>query len=372
MGITQPAVINNPPEPYFLNHAESLFLDGLRGLAAQLVLIGHALDFFLTAIPEWLETYRLQEFGVVIFFVLSGYLIAYSCDRKQSWSTGKFSDYLRSRAVRIYSTLIPALLLIALLDVFFTGTFAQDFPIDYSPGTALINLLHLQEYPATHWPFFGSGYPLWSLSVEWWLYMGFGVCVFRDAWRHWYSYPLLLLAIGSLLYNSTSGNAPGLVLIWLLGAIGYWLGKPGKRASSTTLILIAAITAVGIGWEFSAPKTTSVAYHPLAMLVTLVLVLVSLHWFRSSPTASINRFIVRVIEVAANSSFSLYLLHFSILAALYPLYGKLADGYLILLALAIANLVAVICASWFEWHWSPNRGFYHGGRRTATIFRHND
>lgn len=334
----------------------------MRAVAAQLVLIGHSLDFFLTGLPEWLQFYRLQEFGVVVFFALSGYLIAYSSDRQQSRGSGKFSDYLRSRSVRIYSTLIPALLLIAMLDIAFSQQFAEDFPLDNSLLTGIANLLQMQEYPGVSWPFYGSGYPLWSLPVEWWLYMGFGVCVFRDAWRSWYSYPLLLLATGSILYNSFSGNAPGIVFAWMLGAVGYWWGKPGPRSSSSRILLAITLLVITTGWLINARQTVTAAYHPLAMLAATLLVLGGLQLLRSSsPGDFITNFPSRLIRKAANYSFTLYLTHFSILAALYPLYGILTDGWLILLAVGVANLVALLFARCCEWHWNPQRGFYQGG-----------
>lgn len=340
-----------------------MFLDGLRGLASQLVLIGHTLDFYCTDLPAWLEVFRLQEFGVVIFFVLSGYLIAYSADRQQQHHNGTFSNYLRSRAVRIYATLIPALLLIALLDALFSHAFTQDFYADNSVVVWLANLLHLQEYPFTGWPFYGTGYPLWSLSIEWWLYVAFGVLLFRDAWRQWFSYPLLLLAIGSLLYNTVVGNAPGIIYAWVFGAVGYWVGKPGQRSRQANIALGIAATIILIGWAIAATRAYSPAYHPVSMLLTGIIVLAGLRLLKSCSTPRINAYLIRLVRAAANSSFSLYLLHFSVLAAGYSLYGQVADIWLILTALLGCNLLAVVFARWFEWHWNPGRGYYRSFSR---------
>lgn len=322
--------------------------------------MGHTLDFYLTDTPPWLDVFRLQELGVVIFFVLSGYLIAYSSDRQQQRPDSRFSDYLRSRAVRIYATLIPALLLIALLDALFSREFARDFSTDNSLFTALINLLHLQEYPFSAWPFFGTGYPLWSLSVEWWLYMGFGVLAFRDAWRRWYSYPLLLLACGSFLYNCVAGNAPGLVHAWTLGAVGYWLLRPGNRASAQRILLAAALLSIGAGWIVSAPRSIGLAYHPATMLITGLVMLAGLWWLQRTSINNTGNPLFRLIRTGAASSFSLYLLHFSILASGYNWYGVMADFWLILVAVVVCNLVAVVFAHWCEWHWNPVKGYHHG------------
>ncbi len=328
-----------------------------------MVLIGHTLDFYLTEKPAWLDIYQLQEFGVVIFFVLSGYLIAYSSDRQQPSSTNGFNHYLKSRAVRIYATLIPALLFIAVLDALFSKTFTEDFFTENSAFTWLVNLLHLQEYPYTQWRFYGTGYPLWSLAVEWWLYIGFGVLVFTDARRHWYSYPLLLLAIGSVLYNTVAGNAPGIVYAWLFGALGYWLNKPRPASNQTNIILGIFALIILLGWVIAAPRAFSHAYHPLAMFGTGVIVLAGLWLLRHSRAIHNDGIINKLIRTTADSSFSLYLLHFSILAAGYVWYGAMADFWLILIALLVCNLTAVLFARWFEWHWNPSRGFYRNNKK---------
>lgn len=334
----------------------------MRGLAAQMVLIGHTLDFYLTEKPAWMDTYQLQEFGVVIFFVLSGYLIAYSSDRQHQHGHASFYNYLKSRAVRIYATLIPALLLIAMLDALFSKTFTQDFFTDNSVFIWLVNLLHLQEYPYTQWRFYGTGYPLWSLAVEWWLYMGFGVLVFTDARRRWYGWLLLLLATGSLLYNSVAGNAPGIVYAWLFGALGYWLSKPGQPSNRNKIKLGLFTSIILLGWIIAAPRAFSHAYHPLAMFGIGVIVLAGL-WLLRHSHATHNGMMNKLIHTAADSSFSLYLLHFSILAAGYVWYGAMADFWLILIALLVCNLTAVLFARWFEWHWNSARGFYRNNKK---------
>ena len=55
----------------------SAMLDLLRAVAAQMVCVGHATAFF---VPQWRPT-RLpytQNVGVLLFFLISGFLITYS------------------------------------------------------------------------------------------------------------------------------------------------------------------------------------------------------------------------------------------------------------------------------------------------------
>lgn len=319
-----------------------------------MVLVGHCWDFFLSNQPAWQHQYRIQEYGVVIFFVLSGYLIAHSCTKQQSKNSDTpFLDYLRARGVRIYSTLLAALVLIAILDVLFISDFTQDFPTNNSWLTFLVNVLHLQEYPFTHFTYFGTGFPLWSLAIEWWLYIAFGFCILPGAWRSYFFYPLFLIAVGSVAYNSIAGNAPGITAAWLAGAAGYWLLH--RHPLSFKLYLsLGLIGFIGfINWE----QQITAAYQVLSMLIVSVVILSTLLILR---TYQVDTYLlwVRICRLLARYSFSLYLLHFSVLAALYPLYGRMPDEGLIAVAIISCNIVAGLFAYLFEWHWNPQRGFY--------------
>ena len=73
--------------------------------------------------------FTLAHSAVVVFFVLSGYLIAWTAQRDKS-----AVDYLINRAARIYSVALPALVLTYLLDIA-TGTITYQTlqPWKYAP-----------------------------------------------------------------------------------------------------------------------------------------------------------------------------------------------------------------------------------------------
>ena len=86
----------------------SLYLDFVRFLAAVAVVVNHS-NF------RWLITEELPQWGhsaVMIFFVLSGYVIAYVTDRKEN----SLREYSISRLGRIYSVAPAALILALVLD----------------------------------------------------------------------------------------------------------------------------------------------------------------------------------------------------------------------------------------------------------------
>src|SRR4029077_12307996 len=89
-----------------------------RMLAATAVLISHA--YVLSLGPGTTEPLTnflgmsLGELAVVTFFVISGFFVSQSFDRKRS-----FVDFWVARVLRIY----PALMLVLLLTVFVLGPF---------------------------------------------------------------------------------------------------------------------------------------------------------------------------------------------------------------------------------------------------------
>ena len=91
--------------------------DFLRLLAAIFVIIGHSSDvlFNKPLAPDpskWLFGFSMQSLGVLIFFIISGYLVTASFERKKSW-TGFFAG----RVLRIF----PAVIVVVFLSVFILG-----------------------------------------------------------------------------------------------------------------------------------------------------------------------------------------------------------------------------------------------------------
>src|SRR5437764_15444933 len=89
----------------------SLYLDLVRFLAAAAVVLFHSnSESLLYACNIPLTDYGHE--AVIVFFVLSGYVIGYITDTKER----VLSQYFISRAARIYSVAVPAIILTLVLD----------------------------------------------------------------------------------------------------------------------------------------------------------------------------------------------------------------------------------------------------------------
>ena len=97
-----------------LTKGNSIILDLIRGVSAQLVVIGHGISFFgIFKLVQQPNFPSIQNIAVLIFFILSGFLISYSTFRKSNYG---FKQYFIDRFSRIYTAFIPSLLFVFLLD----------------------------------------------------------------------------------------------------------------------------------------------------------------------------------------------------------------------------------------------------------------
>ena len=178
----------------FTSSQASVLLDLLRALAAFLVLFYHWKTMFFVDYPQipghrWLFAvpYVLASAGhqaVLIFFVLSGFLISSSVFQSLDGGFWRWRSYLTHRFVRLYVVLIPGLLLCAACDWvglhyshvpdLYNGVSAKTHLIDVGQTLTLPvflgNLAFLQTILV---PAFGSDGALWSLANEFWYYLLF-------------------------------------------------------------------------------------------------------------------------------------------------------------------------------------------------------
>lgn len=164
---------------------QSKQLDSIRGLSALIVLLGHTHQAFIR--PTFSETSVyvgfFTQFAVMVFFVLSGFLIGKSICNNIA-RNGQFSifQYAKDRALRLYPPLIAAIILMIAL-VLIAPYFFSSGTNNYLqiPGFRFIrqifttdaqqifgSLVFINEFK-TSTPTVNG--PLWSLSLEVWYYV---------------------------------------------------------------------------------------------------------------------------------------------------------------------------------------------------------
>ena len=301
----------------------SVQLDFFRWLSALIVVVAHSRAIFFV---PWGEVQHKDvvstalyfvsgwgDYGVLMFFAISGFLIgggAYERIRAKNFS---FADYFINRFSRIYIVLLPALLFVWALDAAGlkwlngSGIYTLGYPIGampldtreaIGPATFIYNFLMLQNILA---PPFGTAQQLWSLNWEWWSYM---------------LAPLLLglltkmsvrwaVLISAILAGIFALTGLGYMLLWHVGIL---LALVQFRRSPALLIISAAICVlIPVATRSTLLATNLVTQ--LVFILSFVLFLSQLKqvmlpalWFKFPN------------KLLAGFSYSLYLLHITILA----------------------------------------------------------
>jgi len=187
-----------------INVNESIILDFLRSISALLVLVAHTQQIIIN--PTWMPYSlgtrgdivpflysQIGSYGVVIFFVLSGFLISYVIMLNLEKNNRKMFDfnlYIKKRIFRLYPPLLFSqlfILFIFFVLFFFDKTNASSccngneiyvarslIEIDWSDYFSVFIFLNTILFDFNSPSLNG---PLWSIAQEFWFYLIAGVGV---------------------------------------------------------------------------------------------------------------------------------------------------------------------------------------------------
>jgi peptidoglycan/LPS O-acetylase OafA/YrhL len=153
-------------------------LDGWRGLA----IIGVLIDHFVSS-----EGLNFGRFGVELFFVLSGRLMADILFVRET----PLKVFFPRRFSRIY----PALFCFATILFVVANLF---HPFDISPSVYLSSLFFTMNYVAIFWDVTPATDHLWSLSIEEHCYLLLGLLAAITRWRRGFPYWWVIVALIAL------------------------------------------------------------------------------------------------------------------------------------------------------------------------------
>ncbi len=348
------------------------FLDLARWSAAAIVFFGHLRDplFFgydsiaghdrNIAVKLWYFVTGWDGAAVIVFFVLSGFLVGALGCAKASLGRFSVSDYAVDRLTRLFVAYWPALLLTVVLDGVGIALLSQvgfwnhtqpmllekvhtaPFQAGDTPALLLANALMLQTFFTN---VFGSNQPLWTISAEFWFYAVFGVVLTTTTisslgWR------AALLVVGAIMTVVLGMPFVALFGLWLIGvAAGLVSAKALQRPLAATLLLLAVLVATRLRQDlFKNGAGLQVRDYAIAL---------SFAWLLVSMRSKRFRWLERLQkpnQVMASFSYSLYLIHFPlmlfIMGALYATgsFRGIATGYSPTSAQGLAVYAFVILA----------------------------
>jgi peptidoglycan/LPS O-acetylase OafA/YrhL len=381
LGVLQSRRAAEPVGRYYL-------LDVLRGTAAFVVLIGHYGHFFFPAAsgPQDLVFEKLPFFwllrpfyfdgglAVQLFFVLSGfvffsqYLAAIQEGRVGAWR------FFVLRFSRLYPLHFVTLIIVAGLQILAVSM--NGVPIVYPYNDAyhfVLNLLFISHWGLqSGWSF---NAPVWSVSVELLLYIGFFILAITIrttfAARMIATVPIAWIGYYLAYHASNTLQQVGSgIMCFYLGGLVFLLLDRALSAGLRPAHIVAAVTPILLitTYWIADGRTPRDAHWSLvfcaALFPSLVLLLAALQHVRTN--------IGRSVRVWGDISYASYLIHFPIQAVLILLMRAGAikpDLYSQLFLLLYVVLVQVSAVATYYYFELPAQKLLRTrllGRRTQT------
>lgn len=343
-------------------------LDLMRGLAALTVLISHLRgDSFVEygALPAsqhnpvtflFFAATRVAFEAVVVFFVLSGFLVGGQVLTRLRQKRFEIDTYIIDRATRILIPLVPACLFMAAVDFFWLHKSVH-------LGQLIANMIGLNEVITPSLP---TNAVLWSLAYEIWFYVSAGAVAYLVSRKlSAASFLTLLICIGVFTILKVH-----FLIIWILGACVSLLLLVEIRLKKTLLIFGVTFALIGTLFDQLAADSRSVI--PVTYLPPAAELLVGIGIAMTFPffvSASFNRLlsVSRIGPFAtalAGFSYTLYLTHRPTDAVLGSIFGQsdvlsIQSIFFFCLRILICLGVAVFFYLCFERNTSKARKFIH-------------
>ena len=315
-------------------------LDMLRGLAAVAVFANHARSLFFVDYAEVLDAgpitrglYFATALGhqaVLVFFVLSGFLIGSSIARSHyQW---RWIDYAIDRMTRIFIVLLPALVATAAWDA--AGlAFGNSTIYDGTAEGQVLRFAVRDRLDVYHFfvsatccqtifaPAFGSNSPLWSLANEFWYYLlfplGFLIVWSNTAWVTRLVYVTIVIAIGWFV-------GPGILIlfpVWLAGAAIRWMPAASQTFAVHGVTIGVGLTVAGLCAAIALKLIPAVLADYVFGVAVAIWVYLIAHDNRPSGVTRLARYYSGFARELAGVSYTLYLVHIPTLVFVRSLMG---------------------------------------------------
>ncbi|MGC4074365.1 MAG: acyltransferase [Nibricoccus sp.] len=356
-----------------MTRATSLFLDVLRLAAALVVFFAHTTNYWNPSMMGPMQVWAHD--AVIVFFVLSGYVIAHTT--RDGGRDGR--QYAVARLSRLYSVVAPALVLTCLLWIagrglepeYYAG-YERAYPwVRFASSAVFFNEVWMLELsPPTNTPF-------WSLGYEAWYYVLFGLALYVKSKRgKW-----ICLTVGALLAGP---NVLMLLPVWLIGVASYsFRGRAALPRSLAWVGLAASVGATVCALRFLPDWPVTPGNHPWYFAGAAGSDLLAgigwgmVIWFFSRATHGMDvpSVLYRPVRWFAGHTFSLYLYHAPLVilvSALFPPFTVKGFEWVPILGILTAVLILGAVTESQRKRWEPLFGWlwdrlFRGRRGTDAL-----
>jgi peptidoglycan/LPS O-acetylase OafA/YrhL len=341
-------------------------LDGLRGIAATYVLVNHSRGNLLmggneyakiTPVEKWslfdkfyysiLQTTSLGREFVILFFILSGFSIAYSLQKKAT-----VLEFYERRLLRLYPPYLIALIWAAVV-FYITKQLSPVLTDDLnsvfsSPNNIISNLLYVPQGA-----FIGQ---FWSLTYEVIFYLLIPFCIFNK--RYYYIISLILYGVSIFIsWKGVSGN--NILSMYLLDyniyfAIGVWVFHNYKKVESLffikkDFIFYGALTGLFLLMVVVKFKTSE--YNKVTLLIAVLFSILLIVNFLCKEICN------WLLSFLGSMSYTLYITHLATIFLFKSILlktGAVSSNHITTWYIWIVGVGISIFASWLLYYTAEN------------------
>ena len=328
------------------NKSKNQYLDILqifRGIAAVMVVVHHTVGsikyYHNVEYPILNFIGAIGKFGVDFFFLISGFIIAYTSFYKYS-EPNSFSNYLKNRLIRIYTPYLPIgvfmLIVYTLLPGFSNGN--RDLSVLTSltlipSGSPALSVAWTLSFEISFYLLFSISFyskKVWNYFIFFWLFL---ILLFN--YGKYFNFHIVRIPITNLMFSMYNIE---FILGYLLSI--FILQKKKINLKFGLFLTIAAVLAFLLSFYFKV----SVFYFSLNLLFCLfsfVLIYVSITHFNVSIG---NKAILMMI---GNATYSIYLIHNPLQMVIIRFFPKIGSVLNVMSALVIVLLISCSMGYWY-------------------------
>lgn len=318
-------------------------LDLVRAAAALLVLLGHAKQSSLVAYAELpaehqgmaakilFASCRLGHEAVLVFFVLSGYLVGGRAIRRASAGQFDITDYAIERSTRIVPPLLLAIGLTMAIDAL---VFART-PAVWQAVAHVVGLNGVFVDTLAH------NVPLWSLAYEIWFYALAGAACVLATTQRGAGLALIVAALATCVFTVLAARY---LVFWCLGALVALMIDDRRRimlGAGGLLLAAGGVVCHQLSLAPGALPPQILAARPVAEAAIVVGVCFGLPLLCDRKVNAALAPLAAAAAYLSSMSYTLYLVHFPLNAALELWLPQSRDLSWTSIALFVGRLAAI-------------------------------
>ena len=354
-------------------------LDGLRGVAALLVVIYHIFEGLAFAEATdgvgsgLITTFNHGHIAVDFFFILSGFVISYAYDDR--WNKMTPGGFFKRRLIRLH----PMLLMGAVIGA--TAFFAAGCerwdgsiaPVSWVMIALLLTMFMIPAVPGAPYEVRGNGemFPLngpgWSLFFEYLGNICYALFMRRMSTKVLAFFTFLLAVLHGFFFIGDVSGYDMIGVGWTIDKINFWGGfirmlfpfsmgmllartfKPRKVKGAFWICTLVLIVLFALPY---IPSNGGISLNSLYEFVCITLIFPALVWLGAcgsacGATSKVNNFLGEL-------SYPLYIVHYPIMYVFYAWLIKndiytLAEGWSIALLVVVSSIVlAYLCLKLYD------------------------